>query len=225
MQGKVIAVTGAFGALGSAVVAKLAAKGALPVAIDASPQTGDLAASLVLPGNDIATPAGAQDVAARISAAFGRLDGLANIAGGFAWETIADGDPASWDHLYRVNVLTALNMSRAALPLLLQGGGAIVNIGAAAADRADAGMGPYTASKAAVAKLTEALAAEVKAQGVRVNAVLPSIIDTPANRAAMPDQDPGKWVSPAKLADVISFLLSEEASEITGASLPVSGRV
>ena len=155
----------------------------------------------------------------------GQLDGLVNIAGGFAWETVADGSVATWDRLYAMNVRTALIASRAQLPLLPASQGAIVTIGAAAATTAAAGMGAYAASKPGVARLTEALAEEVKAQGVRVNAILPSILDTPANRADMPDADFGNWVTPTQLAGVAAFLLSPAADAITGALIPVTGRV
>src|SRR3546814_9275584 len=118
---------------------------------------------------------------------FGSSRGLVNVVGGFAWETIADVSVATWDRLYLLNVRTTLNATRAALPQFANGG-AIVNIGAGAADRAAAGMGAYAASKAGVARLTEALAAELRDRRIRVNAVLPSVIDTPANRADMPDR-------------------------------------
>ena len=108
---------------------------------------------------------------------------------------------------------------------LMPRGGAIVNVGAAATARAAMGMGAYTASKSGVARLTEALAEELKEEGVRVNAILPSIIDTPTNRADMPDADVAKWVSPAQLAGVVAFLLSSDAMPITGALIPVTGRV
>ncbi|MES2490874.1 MAG: SDR family oxidoreductase, partial [Pseudomonadota bacterium] len=133
----------------------------------------------------------------------------------------------TWDFLHSVNLKTAAATSKAALPQLLNavGGGRIVNIGAAAAAKAGAGMGPYAASKAGVARLTEALSEEVKDRGITVNAVLPSIIDTPQNRTDMPEADFSRWVAPEALADVIVFLLSDEARAITGASIPVTGRV
>ena len=156
---------------------------------------------------------------------FGKLDTLVNIAGGFAFETTAEGDPKTWQRMYALNVLTALNASRSAIPHLVKSrAGRIVNIGALGAVHAGAGMGPYAASKAGVHRLTEALAAELKGK-VTVNAVLPSTIDTPANRASMPDADFGRWVTAEELANVILFLASDEASAVTGALLPVSGRV
>ena len=127
--------------------------------------------------------------------------------------------------MFHINLATALSMTRAALPHLKSAKGAIVNVGANAAAKAAAGMGAYTASKAGVHKLTESLAEELKDEGVRVNAVLPSILDTPANRADMGEADAARWVTPAALAKVIAFLLSADAAPITGALLPVTGRV
>ena len=127
--------------------------------------------------------------------------------------------------MYALNVLTALNASRSAIPhLVASGAGRIVNVGAMGALQAGAGMGAYAASKAGVHRLTEALAAEWKGK-ITVNAVLPSTIDTAANRASMPDADFAKWVRPEELANVILFLASDAASAVTGALLPVSGRV
>ena len=162
---------------------------------------------------------------ARIQESLGRIDGLVNIAGGFRWETVAGGSVDSWDLLYRMNVRTALIATRAALPLFKEAGGSIVNVGAAAAQKAGLGMGAYAASKAGVARLTESLAEELKDKGIRVNAILPSIIDTPANRKEMPDAAFDRWVTPASLAAVIGFLLSPGARDITGALIPITGRV
>jgi NAD(P)-dependent dehydrogenase (short-subunit alcohol dehydrogenase family) len=128
--------------------------------------------------------------------------------------------------MYEMNVRTALLASQAALPhLLARGAGRIVNVGALAAAQAASGMGAYAASKAGVARLTEAMAEELKDRNITVNAVLPSILDTPANRAEMPKADPSKWVTPDALARVIVFLMSGDAAPITGALVPVKGRV
>jgi NAD(P)-dependent dehydrogenase (short-subunit alcohol dehydrogenase family) len=176
---------------------------------------------LIRGGVDLSDAAAAE---AAITAA-GSVDVLINIAGGFAWETVSDGEVATWDRLYRLNVVTALNACCAALPhLAASGAGRIVNIGANAAYKAASGMGAYAASKAGVHRLTEALAEEYKGR-VTVNAVLPSIIDTPANRKDMPDADFGTWVRPDELAEVILFLASDAASAVTGALIPVTGRV
>ncbi len=162
---------------------------------------------------------------AAVKARFGRIDALLNIAGGFRWETMEAGDAATWERMFAINLKTALNASRAALPHLLESGaGRIVNVGAQPANHATAGMGAYAASKAAVHRLTESLADELKLKGVTVNAVLPSIIDTPANRADMPKAEFDRWVSPADLAAVMLFLASDEARAVTGALIPVTGR-
>jgi NAD(P)-dependent dehydrogenase (short-subunit alcohol dehydrogenase family) len=115
---------------------------------------------------------------------------------------------------------------QSALPYLLKSGnGRIVNVGALGAVKAAAGMGAYAASKAGVARLTEALADEMKGRGVTVNAILPSILDTPKNRLDDPQADFTRWVTPVEAAEVIAFLISDQASAVTGALLPVAGRV
>jgi NAD(P)-dependent dehydrogenase (short-subunit alcohol dehydrogenase family) len=178
-----------------------------------------------LGGVDLTDAAQASKAIDAAAAHFGKLDALINIAGGFAFETVAEGDPKTWQRMYALNVHTALNASRSAIPhLVASGSGRIVNVGAMGALQAGSGMGAYAASKAGVHRLTEALAAEWKGK-ITVNAVLPSIIDTAANRASMPDADFGKWVTPEELANVILFLASDAASAVTGALLPVSGRV
>lgn len=224
---QVIAVTGGFGNLGMAVGAALVAQGAKLALIDhaATPASAAPVDALLLGGVDLSSFDAAMAAMNTIGKKFDRLDGLVNIAGTFRWETLEQGNLDTWDALYNINLKTAAAASKAALPLLLAGGGSIVNIGAAAAARAGAGMGAYAASKSGVARLTEALAEEVKDRGVRVNAVLPSIIDTPQNRAQMTDADFSRWVTPQAIADVIVFLLSVQARAITGALIPVTGRV
>jgi NAD(P)-dependent dehydrogenase (short-subunit alcohol dehydrogenase family) len=229
-EGPVGIVTGAFGALGRVVAEKAAARGWRLALVDAAPASaapsGVAGEPLVLGGVDLTDPAGAKQAVDATLDRFGRLDALLNIAGAFRWITLEDSDVAVWDLMYRVNVLTAANASRAALPALkASGAGRIVNMGAGAAERAAAGMGCYTASKAGVHKLTESLADELKDAGVTVNAVLPSIIDTPANRADMPKAEFDRWVQPADLAEVILFLASPEARAVTGALVRVSGRM
>jgi NAD(P)-dependent dehydrogenase (short-subunit alcohol dehydrogenase family) len=230
MTGRVYAITGAFGALGSAVAKAAAAQGARLALIDfaksapAGLPSGDDV--LVLGGVDLTDPAQAQAAVDAVTARFGGLDALINIAGGFRWELHEGGDPETWRTLFKMNVETAANATRAALgPLKASGAGRIVNVGANGAVKAAAGMGAYAASKAGVHKLTEALAEELKPAGVTVNAVLPSIIDTAINRADMPDADHSAWVKPEDLAAVILFLASEPARAVTGALVPVTGRM
>lgn len=226
MEDKIVVVTGAFGALGRTVVARLTSAGARVVAVDyASAPPQGLSAAKVIGGVDLTDPSQASQVMEAVAGELGRIDALVNIAGGFVWETVQGADNASWERMHALNLVTALNASRAALPYLVESGaGRIVNIGAKGALSAATGMGAYAASKAGVHRLTETLAEEYKGR-VTVNAVLPSIIDTPANRADMPDADPAAWVTTDELAAVIAFLISDEASGVTGALIPVSGRV
>ncbi|MBV8699241.1 SDR family oxidoreductase [Bradyrhizobium sp.] len=226
MNGKSVVVTGALGALGRVVTETALSRGARVAAIDHAPS--QIAASdhrIELGGVDLSDPAQAKRAIDAAAAHFGRLDVLINIAGAFAFETVAEGSAATWQRMYALNVLTALNASRAAIPHLVAARAArIVNIGAMGALQAGSGMGAYAASKAGVHRLTEGLAAEWKGK-ITVNAVLPSTIDTPANRASMPNADFARWVAPQELAEVILFLASDAASGVTGALIPVPGRV
>ncbi len=226
MDGKIVVITGASGALGRVVAEQALARGAGIAGIDYAPaQFPATATRLELGGVDLTDAAAAKTAIDAAASHFGKVDALINIAGGFAYETVADGDPKTWARMYALNVTTALNASRAAIPhLVASSAGRIVNVGAMGALQAGSGMGAYAASKAGVHRLTEALAAEQKGK-LTVNAVLPSTIDTAANRASMPNADFGKWVTPKELADVILFLASDAASAVTGALLPVSGRV
>ncbi|MBS0277568.1 MAG: SDR family NAD(P)-dependent oxidoreductase [Proteobacteria bacterium] len=224
LAGKACIVTGGAGALGSAVCKALSGAGAKVMAID----HGVLPAEQPGLGNvDLADAARASAAIDKAVAEMGGLYALINIAGGFRWEKLSGGSLDTWDFLYTVNVKTAVNACQAALPHLLKAkNGRIVNIGAAAAAKpAAAGMGAYTASKAAVLKLTESLADEVKDDGITVNAILPTTIDTATNRKDMPKSDFSKWVKPEEIAALIEYLLSPAASAVTGASIPVAGRV
>jgi NAD(P)-dependent dehydrogenase (short-subunit alcohol dehydrogenase family) len=225
MQSKVVVVTGAFGALGRAVVEAALQAGARVAAIDLAPAPADSRATLALGGVDLSDEASAGAAMAQVAETLGGIDALLNVAGGFTWETVADGALASWERMQRLNLVTALVASRAALPYLARSAaGRIVNVGALGALSAKMGMGAYAASKAGVHKLTEALAEELKGR-ITVNAVLPSIIDTPANRADMPDADHASWVTPQEVAGAMLLLASEAAGGITGALVPVPGRV
>ena len=227
LKGRVVVVTGAFGALGAAVAAKLRSFGATVAEVDyAAAPAGKPAGNLVFGSRDLAEPKIADALMAEIVQSAGHLDGLVNIAGGFQWEKIEGGSLDSWDAMYRMNLRTCVAACSAALPhLAVSGHGRIVNIGALGAVKAATGMAAYAASKAGVAKLTESLAEELKDRGVTVNALLPSIIDTPRNRQDMPGSEFDRWVKPAALGDVIAFLLSDAAAVVTGALIPVAGRV
>lgn len=229
LQGKVVIVTGGFGALGRVVAAEAAKAGAKVAVLDYAPNAPDgLAAALgadalLIGGVDLSKEVSAKEAADKVQAKFGGIDVVFNIAGGFSWETVEGGALATWDKLYTLNVVTTRNMIVAALPLLLASkAGRIVNIGANGALKAATGMGAYAASKSGVHKLTESLAEEFKGR-ITVNAVLPSMIDTPVNRADMPDADFSKWVQPAQIASLMIYLASEQAGAVTGALIPIVG--
>lgn len=226
-----VLVTGAAGNLGRAVALHFAARGA-PLALldrdDAALKALAGKAGEALPlATDLLDPAA---VARAVEAAVDRFGGIAaavNLAGGFTM-----GDPvhataaATWQQMLDLNVRTMLNVAAAVVPVMQRvRRGAIVNVGAASAQRGAANMGAYIAAKSTVMRLTESMSAELRDDGIRVNAVLPSIIDTPANRASMPDADFTRWVAPEALAAVIGFLASDDARAILGANIPVTGRV
>lgn len=227
---RVFAITGASGVLGSAVAKAVVAQGCRVALIDHLHHTphglvdGDNV--LILGGVDLTDAESAKAAIEAAAARFGGLDVVLNIAGGFSWETVEGGGWETWHRLFLLNVQTAANVCRAAIPHLKRSkAGRIVNVGANGAVKASLGMGAYAASKAGVHRLTEALSEELKASGVTVNAVLPSIIDTPANRADMPKADFATWVTPEELTAVMLFLAGEKASAVTGALIPVTGRV
>src|SRR2546421_7889522 len=226
MDGKVIVVTGALGALGKVVAETALGRGPRVAGVDHAPSQVPAARNRIeIGGVDLSDVAAAKTAIDAVAAHFGGIDALVNIAGGFAFETVVEGDPKTWQRMYALNVLTALNASRAAIAhLTASGTGRIVNVGAIGALQAGSGMGASAASTAGGHRLTEAPAAQWEGK-ITVNAVLPSIIDTAANRASMPGTDFGKWVTPQELAEVILFLVSDAASAVTGALLPVSGRL
>ena len=225
-----VVVTGAFGALGVAVASAFVERGARVALLDVAPQPPTSIrekfgpAPLLFGGVDLSDLESTRRVMEVTAARFGGIDVLVNVAGGFRWGTLADGDVETWDQLYVMNLRTAVVCCKTVLPAMLaHGGGRIINIGAAAAARAGAGMGAYAASKAGVQRLTESLSEELKDRGITVNAILPGTIDTPRNRADMPDADFTRWVSPQTIAGVIVFLASDAAGAVTGASIPVLG--
>lgn len=224
MTPRTLVVTGGHGSLGTAVV-EAALKQGLNVAVIDHGQGAAPEGVLAIGGVDLTDAEAAEAAMAGVVERFGGIDALLNVAGGFVWQTVEDDAPA-WDRMFALNLTTALNASRAALPhLKASAEGRIVNVGANGALKAEAGMGAYGASKSAVHRLTEALAVELKETAVTVNAVLPSILDTEQNRKDMPDADPSKWVKPSDLAEVMLFLASPASRAMTGALIPVVGRV
>jgi NAD(P)-dependent dehydrogenase (short-subunit alcohol dehydrogenase family) len=227
---RTVMITGAAGNLGVAIAAAFARLGDNRVLVDVAQDRLDRAfatrdASAMLAATNLLDPDAVRGTVARAVERFGGIDVLCNLAGGFRM-----GDPvhatsdADWSFLFDVNVRTLLYAMRAVVPVMLeQGRGRIVNVGAFAATRGSAQMGAYAAAKSAVIRLTESSAAELRDNGINVNCVLPTIIDTPQNRADMPAMDPARWVAPDDLARVIVFLASDDARAIHGAAVPVSG--
>ena len=227
---RTVVVTGAAGNLGSAVANAFAERGARCVLVGHDRESlvrrfGEEDGRRLFVAADLARQADADAVANAAMAKFGRIDVLCNIVGGFRMgEPVHRTSDATWQFLFDLNARSVLDMARAIVPKMLDAGrGAIVNVAAYAALKASANMGAYAASKSVVVRLTEAMAAELREHGINVNCVLPTIIDTPENRRAMPNADPTRWVAPDDLARVIVFLASPAARAIHGAALPVSG--
>jgi NAD(P)-dependent dehydrogenase (short-subunit alcohol dehydrogenase family) len=230
IAGQVVLITGAAGTLGRAVAAAFADAGARLVLVDIAAKgleaaygaEGENSLPLVV---DLSDRSAIDAALAAATRKFGPVQIVCNIAGGFNMgPAVHETTDAFWDGLMELNVGSVLNVVRAVVPGMLTAGfGKIVNIGAMGGVTGKGHMGAYSASKSVVIKLTESLDAELRDKGINVNCVLPSIIDSPANRADMPDADPAKWVAPDALADVILFLASDEARAIHGASIPVVG--
>ncbi|MBY0563306.1 MAG: SDR family NAD(P)-dependent oxidoreductase [Hyphomonadaceae bacterium] len=222
--GQVIIVTGAAGNLGMAIAALLAREGA-SLALADRRGAASISDTLAITGADVSTREGAQRIASETLARFGRIDGLANTVGTFKMANVVEDADKDWRMLMELNALSALLLSQAVLPAMTrQAYGRIVHIAAGAGLKAFAGASVYSASKAALIRVTEAIAEEHKAAGVTANCIAPGTIDTPQNRAAMPNADASKWVAPADIAAVAAFLLSREAGAVTGATIPVTGR-
>lgn len=226
-------VTGAAGNLGRALCDTLARQGGKLAMLDISSealvkaraQLPDAIEVELLP-TDLLQPADVERSVSAVHARFGRIDLLANVAGGFTMgPALHETTDASWEQMLDLNLRTVFHCCRSVVPVMLeQAQGSIVNVSARAALSPKGHMGPYCAAKAGVIALTESLALEHKEHGIRVNAILPGTVDTPENRAAMPDQDHRRWVPPDALADVILFLASDAARCVTGAAIPVYGR-
>jgi NAD(P)-dependent dehydrogenase (short-subunit alcohol dehydrogenase family) len=229
---RVVMITGAAGNLGRAAAAAFAKAGARLALIDLKSSALDA----VYGAEDgkrlhLAADLGqAAEVAAAVAAArarFGRIDALVNIAGGFHMgEPVHEMPDAVWRQMIELNAGSIIRMAHEVVPVMLaQGAGRIVNVAAMGGLTGGAAMGAYAASKSAVIRLTESMALELRDKGIGVNCVMPSTLDTPANRAAMPGADFSRWVAPDALADVLMFLASDAARAINGAAVPVVGRV
>ena len=234
LEGKVVIITGSVGNLGMATAQALQQVGAKAVLVDRSNERllesyVNLANSpdhLLAGGVDLANPDSLGQVVKTALDRFGSINALVNTVGGWRGGKPAhETDLADWDFLLGVNVRTTLLCCRAVVPQMLrQGHGKIVNVASRDALAGSAGYSAYSASKSAVLRLTESMAAELKNSNINVNCITPGTIDTPQNRKAIPNGDFSKWVEPAALADVILFLISDAARAINGAAVPVYGR-
>ena len=231
LQDEVVIVTGAAGNLGSAVWRLLCAQGARVVCVDrardgtaAIVDGADPARLLMLKGRDLTRKADADAVVAEATARFGRVTGLVNTVGGFRTGRVADEALDQWDMMMLLNAKVALITSAAVLPSLVANGrGSIVHIAAQPGLKAGAGQAAYAASKSAVIRLVEAIAAEHRKDRITANCILPGTIDTPQNRADMPDTKADVWIPPEAIARVIAFLVSPGAAVVTGGAIPATG--
>ena len=228
-EGQVIVVTGATGILGQAVVSWFTQRGGLVGVLGTS--EASLSKAYPVPAAqhcyvpcDLTQRDSCVEAVSAVESTLGPINIMCNAAGGFLMgDAVHETSDVTWDFLFNLNTRSILNMSAAVIPsMLTRGGGKVVNV-AAKAHAGAASMGPYIASKAAVIRLSESMALELRGQGINVNCVMPGMIDTPRNRADMPDADFGQWVTPLQIADVIGFLVSPQASAVHGASIPVDG--
>lgn len=225
MSARVAVVTGGTGALGSAVVESLLGEGwqvhvpwRTEREVDALRRGLGDPPALVTARCDLTDPDEVAGFFGSVGASAGRLDLLCNLVGGFAMAPLEETDPSTWERMMALNATAPFLAIRAAVPLLAaSGGGAVVNVAAAAVlDGPSAGMSAYLASKSALVSLTGNLAVELAGAGVTVNAVGPTVVETPANREAMPDADRGLWLKPAEIARVVLFLAGPDARIVTG---------
>ena len=228
MKGKVVLVTGANGALGTYVTQAFLDAGATVAGTSRKILQSDFSGAnfAAIPG-ELSTLEDAKAVVAQVLARFGRLDVLAHTVGGFAGgQSVADTDDATFQKMLDLNLNAAFHILRATIPALrAAGSGRIIAIGSRAAVEPGAGVGAYSASKAAMLSLIKTAAIENRDAGVTANVVLPGTMDTPANRMAMPGADFSKWVLPANVASLVVWLASEAGKEIDGAAIPIYGDV
>lgn len=225
VDGKVVLIAGGSGALGQTVVPAFSMAGAQVITVDRNPpsvQVGSLAAMEA----DVTDEADVQHLVDDVIRTRGRIDALINLVGGFAMGSVVETDASLWQRMLTVNLTTAFLLSKAVLPhMVARGTGRIVHVAAWAAVEPFPGAAAYIVSKSSLLAFIKVLALELSGSGVTVNGVLPNTIDTPANRASMPQTDPSTWTKPESIADTLLFLASEEAHQISGAAIPIGVRV
>ncbi len=225
LEGKRVLVTGVAGAVGRVVVQRLQAEGAAVFAVDRPGSRLDVP-GVPFAEADLTSEYEATRAVEQLVGRFGGLDGLVCLAGGFVGDrTIMDTPLSLVKQQFELNVVTAYTITRAALPVLIgEGAGAIVYVSSRPALQPVRGSVAYAMAKLALVKLAEVVTAEYRERGVRANAIAPSIIDTPANRAAMPGADASRWVKPEEVADLVAFLVSDASRSVGGAVIPIYGR-
>ena len=229
ISGRIVVITGAAGALGSVASKKFFNEGAKLALLDRNADAVDRQwkgeKDVIRLETDLVSASSIESSVGCLMERFGRIDALVNIAGGFTMgPPVHETSEETWDYMLDLNAKSVFLMSRAVLPVMRkQKKGSVVNVAAKAALQGAAAMAPYVISKSAVIRLTECLAEENRQEGINVNCILPSIIDTPDNRRNMPDADFSSWVAPEAITDVIMFLVSEASRAVNGASIPVYG--
>lgn len=227
LSGKIALVTGANGGLGTEVTRTLLEAGATVVGLSKRIQQSDFDhPSFTAIAADISTAEATKQAVDGIIQRFGRLDILAHLVGGFAGgKTVAETDTTTFQQMIDMNLNSAFYILRAVIPHMRRAqGGRIIAIGSRAAEDPGPGVGAYSASKAALVSLLRTVALENKDVGITANVLLPGTMDTPANRKAMANEDFSKWVQPASVASLITWLAGEAGKDVTGASIPVYGR-
>lgn len=228
MKGRIVLVTGASGGLGTHVTQAFLDAGALVIGTSRKIRQSDFprAEFTAIPG-EISSQASAKALIDAVVARFGRLDVLVQTVGGFAGgQSVSDTDDATFQRMFDINVNSFLHILRASIPILRKSGnGRIIAIGSRAAVEPGAGMGAYSASKAAMVSLVKTVAAENRDVRMTANVILPGTMDTPANRIAIPGADTSKWVQPGNVASLSVWLAGDDAKDITGAAIPIYGDV
>ena len=229
--GRIVLITGAAGNLGQATARTFIEAGEHTALVDRGsgrlrsvyPRLVGSPDHMLIEGVDLADPSATAGAIRDVMDRFGRIDVLVNTVGTYrGGKSVQDEDIETWDLLYNANVRTTVLMCRATIPAMLEnGGGRIINVAARAALAGGANAAAYSASKSAVVRLTESLAAELKTSSINVNCVLPGTIDTQKNRESMPNADFSRWVTPNAIADVILFLASDESRGVSSAAIPV----
>jgi len=225
LNGKVVLIAGGSGALGQTVVPAFTRAGAQVITADRRAPSAQIASGAAM-NVDVTDEADVQRLVNDVVRKAGRIDALINLVGGFAMGRVEETDVALWQRMLTMNVTAAFLLSKAVLPhMVARGTGRIVHVAAWAAVDPFPGAAAYIVSKSSLLALIKVLALELSGSGVTVNGVMPNTIDTPANRASMPQTDPSTWTKPESIADTLLFLASEEARQISGAVIPIGVRV